>query len=202
MENTIAPKKEKKKIPFIRIIFILAVVASIIYAVLEFNTTSDKDPVPEIISETTLEKILEIDELSTLEAVYIGVATVMNAENPENIDYHVYYEARVRAGIEFANVEIKIDREAQTVIINLPEVGITEVVVDIGSLDYIFINNKANTATVSKEAYKAAINDVNEASKSDSKIIELAEQNAKNIVAALITPFIEHMDPEYKLEIR
>lgn len=84
----------------------------------------------------------------------------------------------------------------------LPEIKITDVNVDITSLDYIFENEKANTETVSEEAYKKCIEDVTSESNSEDAIYELAEQNARNIVEALISPFVEQLDSEYRLEIQ
>lgn len=83
----------------------------------------------------------------------------------------------------------------------MPEVKITDINVDIASLDYIFENSKANTETVSEEAYKKCIEDVTNESSSEDAIYELAEQNAQNIVEALLSPFVEQLDSEYQLEI-
>ena len=65
----------------------------------------NKEDKTEIVTKSTLEKIINVSELSTYEAVYNGVAKVMNDKKTEKIDYHVYYEARVKAGIDFENVE-------------------------------------------------------------------------------------------------
>ena len=73
--------------------------------------------------------------------------------------------------------------------------------VDIASLDYIFINNKSNTQTVSAQAYKECIKDVTNESNSTTEIYDSAKLNARNMVEALIKPFIEQLDSSYKLEI-
>ena len=72
---------------------------------------------------------------------------------------------------------------------------------DIASLDYIFINNKSNTQTVSAQAYKECIKDVTNESNSTTEIYDSAKLNARNMVEALIKPFIEQLDSSYKLEI-
>ena len=46
---------------------------------------------------------------------------VMNKEHPENIDYYVYYEAKVKAGIDFDKVEVGIDHEGKKILITIPE---------------------------------------------------------------------------------
>ena len=68
-------------------------------------------------------------------------------------------------------------------------------------MECIFENNKANTSTVSEEAYKKCIEDVTNESKNEKKIYEIAEQNARNIIKALINPFIEQSDDGYELQI-
>lgn len=85
--------------------------------------------------------------------------------------------------------------------VQIPEVKITDISVVIESLDYIFMNNRANTSTVSEEAYKQCIADVTEEVKHEKAIYELAGQNAKNIVEALVRPFVNSLDSDYVLEI-
>ena len=85
--------------------------------------------------------------------------------------------------------------------VKIPEIKITDVNVDIGSLDYIFENKKANTETVSEQAYKECIEDVTRESAEEKAIYELAKQNAKNTMEAIIQPFMEQLDEEYQLQI-
>lgn len=177
------------------------VVIAILIVVFLLSCATSKEGKKEIITKSTLEKIINVSELSTFEAVYNGIADVVNKENPEKIDYHVYYEARVKAGIDFEQVKIEVDNDAKKIIVTLPEIEITDTNVDIASLEYIFENENANTETVSQEAYKASIEDVKNESSKEAAIYELAEQNAKNIVEALINPFVEQVDSEYQVEI-
>lgn len=164
-------------------------------------TIASKKSDPEIISKSTLEKIINVSDLSTYEAVYNGIAKVTDEEKSEKVNYYVSYEAKVKAGIDFEKVDIAVDNENKMITVKLPEIKITDVTVDITSLDYIFENKRANTSTVSEEAYKKCIEDVTNESNTEQAIYQLAEQNAQNIVKALITPFIEQLDDEYQLQI-
>ncbi|MDE5765278.1 MAG: DUF4230 domain-containing protein [Ruminococcus sp.] len=166
------------------------------------NSGSSENSAPEIISETTLEKIINVSNLSTFETVYNGIAQVQNEENPENIDYYVSYEAKVKAGIDFDDVEINVDNEQKIITVTMPEVKINDVNVDITTLDFIFENDNANNETVSQTAYNKCIEDVTEECQSTKDIYEIAGQNAKNIIEALITPFVQQLDNEYKLTIK
>ena len=200
MEEKENPKSKRIKFKHITVLFVIiaVIITALMIKIKIFNKKSD----PTIISKATLEKVINVSDLSTFEAIYNGVAAVANEENPENIDYYVSYEAKVKAGIDFELVEVEVNETDKVITVTLPEVKITDVDVDIASLDYIFMNNKANTQTVSEQAYKKCIKDVTKESNSTDEIYESARQNARNIVEALISPFVEQLDSEYKLEIK
>lgn len=199
-EEKVKKRFEGKRLKYV-IILVVALVA-VIAAVIVFTASRvSKKSEPEIISKSTLEKIINVSDLSTFEAVYNGIAKVMNDEDAEKVDYYVSYDAKVKAGIDFEKVDITVDNEQKIITVKLPEIKITEINVDIESMDYIFENDKANTSTVSQEAYKKCIEDVTNESNSENAIYELAQQNARNIVEALISPFVEQFDVEYQLQI-
>ena len=197
--------REKKKLSFRQIIKCIRLLCFVIVAIIVFLFVKEKmfnrESKPEIISKSTLEKVINVSDLSTFEAIYNGIASVVNEEKPENIDYYVSYEAKVKGGIDFEKVNLEVNEDERIITVTLPEVKITDVNVDIASLDYIFMNKKANTETVSAQAYKKCIEDVTNESNSTTAIYELAKQNARNIVEALIKPFIEQSNSEYELKI-
>lgn len=156
----------------------------------------------EVITKASLEKIVNISELSTYEAVYNGVAIVYNEKKNEKIDYYVSYDARVKAGIDVEKIQYDIDEKNKVLIVEIPEVQINEVTVDMKTMDFMFVNDKANTSGVSEIAYKECIKDVENESVEKETIKLLAEENAKNIIKALMEPFIEQLDEKYTLEIK
>lgn len=178
-----------------------ALIAIVVIISMIFIFPLSKENEPDIITQSTLEKIIKVSELSTFEAVYNGISKVMNKTKPEEIDYYVSYEAKVKAGIDFEQVEIVVNKEDKKVSVTMPEIKINDIIVDIASLDYIWVNDKANTETVTEEAYKKCIEDVKKESSAEDAIYDLAEQNAKSIIEALIKPFINQVDPEFKLVI-
>lgn len=192
---------EKKGNIFMRIMLLVVIAVVVVVGIFLLFNTANKENKKEIITKSTLEKIIYVSELSTYEAIYNGVARVVNKENPEKIDYYVSYEAKVKAGIDFEQIDINVDNDEKIISVTIPEIEITDVNVDIASLDYIFENDKANAASVSQEAYKACIEDVTNESEKEDAIYELAAQNAKNIIEALIKPFVQQLDSEYQLEI-
>ncbi len=173
---------------------IIAVIVIAVIAVVLTNIFKKEEPVKEVITVSTLEKIVEVSDLSTFKVVYNGVAC---AEDK----YYVSYEATVDAGIDFEKIDITVDNEMKKVTIKLPEAEILDTYVDIASLDYIFIDKKANTETVSEEAYKLCKYDVKQESESQEAIIDLANQNAQNVVIALVKPFVDQVDPEYQIVV-
>lgn len=191
-------KKTNKKLILTIISIVVVVALGVFMAPRLFGGQKNKE---EILTISTLEKIINTSKLSTYQAVYNGIAKVMNEEKPDQLDYYVSYEAKVNAGFDLEKVKTTKDDETKKIIITIPEIKITDVYVDIASLDYIFQNNNANTSTVSAQAYKACIADTTNESEKELKIIKLAQQNAKNIMKALISPFIEQIGPEYELEI-
>lgn len=197
-------ENQKKKLsgPKVKYIIGIAIMLAVVIIVLLAVSMSSKKSEPEIISKSTLEDIINVSDLSTFEAVYNGIAKVTDEDNPEKVNYYVSYDAKVKAGIDFEKVDITVNTDEKIITVMLPEIKITDVNVDITSLDYIFENEKANTETVSEEAYKKCIEDVTSESNSEDAIYELAEQNARNIVEALISPFVEQLDREYRLEIQ
>ena len=184
-------ENQKKKLsgPKVKYIIGIAIMLAVVIIVLLAVSMSSKKSEPEIISKSTLEDIINVSDLSTFEAVYNGIAKVTDEDNPEKVNYYVSYD-------------ITVNTDEKIITVMLPEIKITDVNVDITSLDYIFENEKANTETVSEEAYKKCIEDVTSESNSEDAIYELAEQNARNIVEALISPFVEQLDSEYRLEIQ
>ena len=199
MENVGSKKTINKKI-------VIAVAAGALALILVGTLVvllpkGEKESEPSIITTSTLEKILNVSDLSTFEAIYNGVAKVTNPDDPQEIDYYVSYNATVKAGIDFEQVVISVDEDAKIISVKLPKIKISDITVDIESMDYIFVNDDANTETVSEEAYKKCIDDVTRESNNETAIFELAEQNAKNIVEALIRPFVSSLDSEYQLQI-
>lgn len=178
---------------------VLVVVVLVLFVVIPGARNSKKQA--EVITISTLQEIIDVSELSTFTAVYNGIAQVMNQEDPQSVDYYVSYEAKVNAGIDFEEVGIELEEETKTIRITVPPVELTEVNVDIASLDFIFYNQSLNTSTVTETAFKACEADVEKESQEQQAIYELAEQNAKNVLTALVKPIVEQADTEYTLVV-
>lgn len=194
-------RKTKKnfKLPIWAVAVIILLI--IIGLVTGLNTIKQSGKKSEVITASTLQKIVNDSELSTYTAVYNGVAEVMNEKKPEETDYYVSYEAKIYAGIDFKDIEILVDDAEKTICLKLPEISILKIDVDISSMDFIFFNKKANASSVSQTAYSACEEDAKKESGNQKAIYELARQNACNVLKALIHPIVEQADEEYTLSI-
>ena len=192
--------KAKTAVTAVGGLLLAAVIAAAGYFLVQHFAPEEK-PDPEITLSASLEKIINVSELSTFSAVYNGITQVYNKENPEKIDYYVSYQGQIKAGIDFEKIEIQVSPEESKVVVSLPEARILSTPVDIGSLDFIFYNQKANTSEVSSEAYQACCADIEAESKRQSDIVKMAGDNAENVVRALTQPFLTQFYQGYELEI-
>ena len=188
----------KPKVLVIAAVVILVAIAAV--AVL-LQTSGREEPQPQVFNKSTLERIINVSELSTFTAVYNGIARVANEKKPDQIDYYVSYEATVNAGIDFQKVEISMDEEQKTITLKVPEAHITNQSVEMSSLDFIFLNQKADKSGVTEAAYKACEEDVRQESEQQTAICELAKQNAENVLKALTKPIVDQLGDGYQLVI-
>ena len=193
-------KKLKKAI-------IAIVVVVIVLGILSISGIFDQTEDVQIVTESNLHKIIEVSQLSTYECVYNDICTVMDEDDSSKVAYYCKYKGRVKAGIDFTKVDIKMEEQESgehLVTVTLPKVTLDDPGVDIDSLKYMFQEKKANDGTVSGEAYKACIQDIKEKSKSETMIYKTAQQNAENTIKGLVEPFVrnaETSEDHYKVKI-
>lgn len=193
MEKTKKKKKNKKKINLkaygTLIIVVVVVVGLFVLFVLPQLTKGHKQQV--VLAQTTLEKVIKTNRLSTYQIEYEGVAVLYNEKKPEKEDCYVKYKATVKAGIDFDRVELKFDQENNQLIIALPYVTLSEPNLDNNSIEYMYLNNKMNQNGLLPKAREACLADVKEECKNQKAIYTLALDNAKVVITALVTPFLD-----------
>ncbi len=153
------------------------------------------------ISNSSLEKIIEINELSTVDYTYNATVTKTTAEGSE-IMYHVAYEGTVTAGIDFQKISFDINKEDKIITITIPDIEIQEIRVNMGTMDYIFTKDKYETETVSQEAYKLCKADLQKRIQDAEELKKTAKENAVSSVKALFQPWIETIDKEYTVVVQ
>ena len=214
-------EKKKSKLPK-RIIFLLVIIILIIGACFAIQKIKNKanfgkdiaenveDFVEEeiigsegevsTISEAQIEEVFEISELQTADYIYNAVTEVYD-EDGTTLKYHVAYEGTVTAGIDFDAIDINIDDENKTINIKVPEVTIQDAIVNAGLLEYIFEKKKYNTETVFKEAYDVCQKDLDNRAANETKLLDLAKENAKQVIEAMVKPWVEQVNSEYTVVI-
>ena len=191
-------KKIIKKILIIDLTFIVFASALFIW-----KKAIKKESTRQITYDTTsaLEKVLQISELYSYKTTYNGVAYVYDKDDSSKISYYVSYNSTVKVGINTEDIKVEADDENKKIIITLPQIMIKEVDVDMSSLDYIFEDKRAETSSVSRDAYLACIDDVNNEINESSEIFELGKQNTETIIRGLVEPLIETDNSGYTLEV-
>lgn len=213
IEEAKKPKKEKKekkkgKLGKIikglksstKIIVALAVVIVLIVAGWLISITGEEGKLTTI-SESSLQKIIEINELSTVDYTYNATVTKTKDDSSE-IMYHVAYEGTVTAGIDFHEIDFDLNEEQKIITITIPEVEIHNISVNMGTMDYIFTKDKYETETISQEAYKLCKADLKNRIEDEELLKNTAKENAISSVEALFKPWIETVDKEYQVIIK
>ena len=152
------------------------------------------------VSKSSLEKVLETSQLTTLQYTYNAIAEVKK-EFFDTIKYHVAYEGTVQAGIDFEDIDIDINEEKKLITITLPEVSIQNVIVSAESMEYIFNDDKYESETVASEAYSACVKDLQTRAEKEVQLLQMAKDNARDAVQALIEPWVKQVDEEYTIKI-
>lgn len=164
-------------------------------------------PAEVVYTESELRDVLGISELYTVSYTYNSIVTVYDEDNKaknddeKNVCYYVSYEGTVKAGIDFNDIDIKIDDNNKVITFTLPQEEIKETTVNVGALDYIFTDDKYNTETVTQEAYQKCCDDLKEKAETESKIKNAAKENTKAAVEALITPWVQQTNENYKIVV-
>lgn len=153
-----------------------------------------------IFTEAQLEEIFEISELSTANYTYNSIVPAYH-ENGKTIRYYVSYEGTVKAGVDFSGIDIDIDNENKTISLTLPDAQIHEILVNAGTLDYIFTEKKYETETVVQEAYQLSCDDLRHKIENETQFYEMAKENAITAVEALIEPWVEQYDADYTVTV-
>ena len=137
-----------------------------------------------IISSSSLEKVIDISELSTARYTYNGIARVYDGKS---VVCSIKYSAKVKAGINMKDVDFLVDEEKKTVTVKLPEIGIMSDVVDEDSISFIPDNTKISL----KEALTACEDDVRNEALESEELFSAASENLKKTLEALLFPILD-----------
>lgn len=187
----------KHALPAAIVIAAIIIAAAIVFVLPKSFESDEKSP--EIVTISTLQKIVNVSKLSTVKFVYNGSAKVADGNKTE---YYVSYKSTVSVGVDFDKISLEEDPEAKKIYVTVPTPEITDTVVDIESLDFIFTDKKADRLSVLQTAYEKCVEDVMNESKVNDKMFDLAQKGIEDTIRALTQPIIDELFSGYVLEFR
>lgn len=150
-------------------------------------------------SDTTIEDIVRISELQTLEYSYDAICRV--EDNGETV-YYIAYESTVYLGIDTSRIGFAYgDDDNKVITIILPPVEVLDTNVDAGSFDYIFIDPRYDNSAASVTAQQFCEEDVADKISEDETMYASARDNTEAEIRALTEPMVEQFYPDYELVI-
>lgn len=152
------------------------------------------------ITESSIKDVFEINELQTVDYIYNAIARAYDSDG-KTLKYYVTYNGKITAGIDFSSVDINIIEEQKIIKISVPDVTIQDTVVDAGTLEFIFEKKKYNKESIYQEAYGICQSDLDKKASTEPKLLNMARDNAKQVIEALITPWVEQIDSDYTVTI-
>lgn len=174
--------RKKIILTIIAVAIILAVLVFIVPAIL-YKMRGTR-----IITSSQLENAIHINQLSTAEFVYNGIAQKRSGDNPEKVECYISYNANVKVGISLEDVEFQIDKETKTVMPVLPPIEITIADLDEKSIGYIPKNPDIDLKEVISICKEDAISEANQS----QSLYEIAEENLKSVIEALLSPILDN----------
>jgi hypothetical protein len=152
------------------------------------------------ITESTIEDVFEISELQTADYIYNAITEVYDKDG-KTLKYYVAYEGTVTAGIDFERVKTEVDNEAKTIRITVPDVSIQDTLVNPGTMEYIFTKEKYDDESVFQEAYSICQEDLKTRAYGEDELLQMAKENAKQVIEALVSPWVGQIDSEYTITV-
>lgn len=190
VDETVKETKRKTK-KTLKIVFITVfVIAVLIAGYFLFFANSEK----EIITTSELEKVVNIDELSTSKFMYGGIAE--KKKDNGKTDYHVKYQATLNVSVDMSDIKFVIDNESKTVTPILPKLIINA---DNANVDPKSISTiPSNEDDDIKSCFEICKEDIAKEASNNKELHKAALTNLKSFVEAMVTPLIENKGYELK----
>lgn len=195
---------EQRRVKRHKLLPIVIILISITFGIVTFLKLSEQNASSptkvSTVSLSQLEKVLEIAEFSSLENIYNAVATQYDESG--NPVYHVAYEGKITAGIDFSSIRIAYSEETKQITITLPNPQILDTTVNMGTMEYIFLDSKNRTESVSIDAYQLCVNDLSARASVEYKLLSMAKDSATDTIKALFEPWLHQLDGDFALVVQ
>jgi len=170
---------------FMRVITVVAIVLLVLVLISIFKTGDER-----FVTSSTLSEVVSISELSTSQFTYNGIAEIYKDEEKQKVKCHIKYKAIVKAGVDMSKIEFEIDKDNKTVKPILPEISLQSVVIDENVLSFIPDNTKVEL----QDIFTVCKEDAQREASSSTELFDVAEENLKNTVEALLHPILESQE--------
>lgn len=197
-------KANKKRFIITTIILSLIVIVLILSVSVKILINKNKqDNEPQLIVETesSLDVVVEIGDLITVEYPYSAIVSSFEEDNKKEVKYYIAYDGVVYASFDGKKLQQEINNDDKKLIITLPEIELRPVINE-KTIQYIFENEKYHTETISDEILKLCKNDLLDRAKKDTDILEIARQNAISVIEEQTEPLVKANNPEYSVEVK
>ena len=185
-------REARAKVPLQTKLIVLAVLAVAVAVVFGIILPSMQPKQPnKYYTDSDLEKVVDISELSTVEYVYRGIAERKGWF--DMVDLRVKYEAHVRATFDMSQIKIHADHDAKTITVTLPEPIIQDPELNENQFGYLPESATGDLPDIIRLCREDAINEV----RAESQIKERAYDSLKSTVKALTEPLIGDYDYEW-----
>ena len=187
-------------LPKVRQIKLAAVGLAVLAIVITALRLTVFAPETESFSTSDLKNAVQLDNLSTVDYVYHGIAEKHGkiAGVIDTIDYRVKYKAHVRVSFKMSDIQFDKDVDNKVVTAYLPEATLESPVVEEKSFDFLPKGATADLPDVIALCKKDAAADVNK-----TFIKQQAKTNLEGLVEGLTMPLIDRDgSDEWTLEFK
>lgn len=175
--------KRKKPIGIIGLVIIAITLAMV--GLLHGNPWNKREA--KILTDSYLEKVVEISALSTAKYRYAGIAQVYKDEKHKKLKCNVKYNAEVKAGIDMDDIEIHADNENKVIRVSLPDIQLKAYIVDEDPIEFMPDDVRVDL----NEAIAVCEQDALEEANNSTELKKSATENLKNTIEALLYPVLK-----------
>lgn len=190
---------------FLKKLLVLPIVAMLIVGLVSFLPRGSRKPAKRqrtTITESSLQKVLNVSDLSTVEFRYGSVTQATDKKGKPK--YYVTYNGTVQVGVDFSEIakSISVDSEVKTITVTVPKPKVLSTNVNVDTLDYIFVKEKYNKTGLTDEALKLCKQDLTNELNHNTEIFDIAKENASNAISQLLEPWLNQADGEYTIVVK
>lgn len=160
----------------------------------------------EVKVKSSLDKLVEKSDLETVNFTYNVIAKKCKDEekcdkksnNIDDFEYVLSCKGTITSGIDFKNVNVKVDKKNKKLLVKMPEAVIT----DNNVISLKFLNGEDIPASELANARRLCEETIEEKSKKDDELLPAAREQAEVVLKSFYEQWLKAFDKDYKVEIK